>query len=208
MSDPTLAHDSHDAVVERIDYDYDGVFDTAEVVRAVEHAHRDLAERATVHTYLTVLVERLARERLVAAAQADGRIAKQVPELLFMCVHNAGRSQLAAAIADHLAGGRVHVRTAGSKPSGEINPDVVTVLRERGISIDHAFPKPLVDDVVHAADVIVTMGCGDECPYFPGKQYEDWQIPDPALATSLDEVREIRDRIQAEVTTLLRSLGV
>ena len=148
-----------------------------------------------------------AKERLVAAAQSDGRIAKAVPELLFVCVHNAGRSQMAAALATHLAPGRVHVRTAGSKPARQINPDVIAVLAERGIVLSEAFPQPLTDSVVRAADVIVTMGCGDACPVYAGKRYEDWTVADPAGAT-LDEIRDIRDDIQQRVTALLRHLGV
>ncbi len=138
----------------------------------------------------------------MATAQAEGRIAKKVPELLFVCVHNAGRSQMAAALADHLSARRVHVRSAGSAPTGEINPMVVQALSERGVALGTAYPKPLSDNVVRAADVIVTMGCGDTCPFFPGKRYEDWQVADPA-GQPIEVVREIRDDIQARVTTLL-----
>ena len=141
----------------------------------------------------------------MAAAQAEGRIAKKVPELLFVCVHNAGRSQLAAALAEHLSARSVHVRSAGSAPARELNPLVVQVLAERGIALATAYPKPLSERVIHAADVIVTMGCGDSCPVLPGKRYEDWDIPDPAGA-DIETVRDIRDRIQAKVTALLREI--
>src|SRR4029077_763706 len=130
----------------------------------------------------------------VAAAQAKGRITKQVPELLFVCAHNAGRSQLAAALADHLSGGKVHVRTAGSQPAGEVNPDVITVLAERGIRMTEAYPKPLSGSVVMAADVIITMGCGDACPAYPRKRYEDWTVTDPA-GQPLATVRDVRGEI-------------
>jgi protein-tyrosine-phosphatase len=112
---------------------------------------------------------------------------------------------MAAALAEHLSARRVHVRSAGSAPSGEINAQVIEALRERGIALSAAYPKPLSDSVVRAADVIVTMGCGDSCPYFPGKRYEDWPVADPA-GQPLHVVREIRDDIQARVTTLLREI--
>ncbi|HQF04044.1 MAG TPA: arsenate reductase ArsC, partial [Phycicoccus sp.] len=146
-----------------------------------------------------------AREQLMATAQAEGKIAKKVPEVLFVCVHNAGRSQMAAALAEHLSARRVHVRSAGSAPTGEINPQVIEVLKERGIALGTAYPKPLSDSVIQAADVIITMGCGDTCPYFPGKRYEDWEVADPA-GQPIEVVREIRDDIQARVTTLLREI--
>lgn len=141
----------------------------------------------------------------MAAAQAEGRIAKRVPEPLFVCVQNAGRSQLAAALAEHLSVRRAHVRSAGSAPSGEVNPVVIEALAERGIALGTAYPKPLTDSVVRAADVIVTMGCGDACPYYPGKRYEDWPVADPA-DQPLSVVREIRDDIQARITDLLREM--
>ncbi len=141
----------------------------------------------------------------MSGAQADGRVAKAVPELLFVCVHNAGRSQMAAALAEHLSARRVHVRSAGSAPVDEINPLVIRSLTERGIALNQAYPKPLSDSVLKAADVIITMGCGDACPIFPGKRYEDWSIPDPA-GQPIEVVRDIRDQIQARVTTLLSQI--
>lgn len=192
-------------LVEDLTYSYRGVFDPGTVHQAVTEAWDLLAPRSTIHAYLPVLVARQAREQLMATAQAEGRVAKKVPELLFVCVHNAGRSQMAAALAEHLSARRVHVRSAGSAPTGEINPVVVEALAERGIALGTAYPKPLSDSVVRAADVIVTMGCGDSCPYFPGKRYEDWQVADPA-GQPLTVVREIRDDLQAKVTTLLREI--
>jgi arsenate reductase len=132
---------------------------------------------------------------------------EDVPEVLFVCVHNAGRSQMAAALLDHLAGGRVHVRSAGSAPADRINPDVVTVMSELGIDISQAFPKPMTDEVVKAADAVITMGCGDACPIYPGKRYEDWEVADPAKA-DLDAVRRIRDDIDQRVRRLLAELRV
>lgn len=192
-------------LVNDLAYSYEGVF-ARESVEAAVHAARDLLEpRSTVHTFLPVLVARQAREQLMAAAQAEGRIAKRVPELLFVCVHNAGRSQMAAALAEHLSARRVHVRSAGSAPISEVNPVVVEALRERGIPLTTPYPKPLSDSVLRAADVIITMGCGDACPIFPGKRYEDWNVADPA-GQPLTVVRDIRDDVQSRVTVLLRSI--
>lgn len=136
-------------------------------------------------------------------AQAEGRVAKKVPEILFVCVHNAGRSQMAAALAEHLSARRVHVRSAGSQPVDEINPLAIQALAERGIALTTAYPKPLTDSAVKAADVVITMGCGDTCPWFPGKIYEDWEIADPA-GQPIEVVRDIRDELQRRVTELLR----
>ena len=127
------------------------------------------------------------------------------PEVLFVCVHNAGRSQMAAALLDHRAQGRVQVRSAGSAPADEVNPTVVAAMREIGLDISREFPKPLTGEAVQAADVVVTMGCGDACPVFPGKRYLDWALDDPA-GRSLDEVRRIRDEIDARVLALLDEL--
>jgi protein-tyrosine-phosphatase len=128
-----------------------------------------------------------------------------MPEVLFVCVHNAGRSQMAAALLDHLAEGRVRVRSAGSDPADRINPDVVTAMAELGLDIAKAFPKPVTDDAVRAADVVITMGCGDACPIYPGKRYEDWAVDDPADA-DLDGVRRIRTDIEQRVRRLLAEL--
>jgi len=197
----------YERIVEELGYKFDGIFSVESVADAVARSRAELESTAAVTDYLPVLVHRFARERLTAAAQVEGKLVKEVPELLFVCVHNAGRSQMAAALAQHLAAGRVHVRTAGSQPADEINPDVVTVLAERGIDLSEAYPKPLSDSVVMAADVIVTMGCGDACPVHPGKRYEDWQVADPA-GQPLEVVRDIRDDVQARVTSLLRELGI
>jgi arsenate reductase (thioredoxin) len=127
------------------------------------------------------------------------------PEVLFLCVHNAGRSQMAAALLDHHAQGRVHVRSAGSAPAREINPAVVAVMREVGIDLSKEFPKPLSDEAVRGADAVVTMGCGDACPIYPGKRYLDWDLPDPA-DKPVDAVRPIRDEIDRRVRVLLEEL--
>ena len=131
--------------------------------------------------------------------------AADVPEVLFVCVENAGRSQLAAALLARRADGAVRVRSAGSMPAERVNPVVVEALAEVGIDIAGAMPKPLEDDAVREADVVVTMGCGDACPVYPGKRYEDWELPDPK-GKSLEEVRAIRDEVDGRVSTLLRDL--
>ncbi len=132
---------------------------------------------------------------------------KDQPEVLFVCVHNAGRSQMAAALTARLSGGRVNVRSAGSEPAGQINPAVVQAMEEIGLDLSQEFPKPLSDEFVRAADVVITMGCGDACPIFPGKRYLDWELDDPA-GRDLAAVRTIREDIRARVEGLLRELGV
>jgi arsenate reductase (thioredoxin) len=132
-------------------------------------------------------------------------VTAEVPDILFVCVHNAGRSQMAAGILDQLARGRVHVRTAGSEPADEINPMAVEAMAEVGVDLSRAFPKPLTDDAVRAADVVITMGCGDACPIYPGKRYEDWELEDPA-DKDLVTVRRIRDEIAERVRALLAEL--
>ncbi|CAM3102816.1 arsenate reductase ArsC [Stackebrandtia soli] len=127
------------------------------------------------------------------------------PEVLFVCVHNAGRSQMAAALLDHHAQGHVVVRSAGSAPADSINPAVVTALAEVGLDISKEFPKPLTDEAVRASDVVITMGCGDACPFYPGKRYLNWELDDPA-GQSVEEVRRIRDDIDRRVRELLSEL--
>jgi len=141
----------------------------------------------------------------------DGRVhptddAGRRSQVLFVCVHNAGRSQMAAALLQHHAAGRVDVRSAGSTPADEINPAVRAAMAEIGIDLDGAHPKLLTTDAVHASDVVITMGCGDACPTFPGKRYLDWDLTDPAGKT-LDEIRPIRDEIDHRVRALLPELG-
>jgi len=132
---------------------------------------------------------------------------KEHPEVLFVCVHNAGRSQMAAVLTSHLSEGRVRVRSAGSAPASEINPQVVKAMAELELDLSQEFPKPLTDDFVQAADVVITMGCGDACPIYPGKRYVDWEVEDPA-GKSIEDVRRIRDDIARRVTQLLANLGV
>jgi len=134
-----------------------------------------------------------------------GSAATDTPEVLFVCVHNAGRSQMASGLLERLAGGRVRVRSAGSEPADEINPSARAVMAEIGIDIGREFPKPLTDDAVREADAVITMGCGDACRFYPGKRYEDWDLEDPA-GKDIDTVRRIRDEIEARVRELLSEL--
>ena len=130
------------------------------------------------------------------------------PEVLYVCVHNAGRSQMAALLTAHLGGGAVSVRSAGSDPADRVNPLAVAVMAEIGLDMSAELPKQLTDEAVRAADAVITMGCGDTCPFYPGKRYEDWEVSDPSAAGSLEEVRAIRDEIRGRVEALLGELGV
>ncbi|MFF3559492.1 arsenate reductase ArsC [Streptomyces sp. NPDC002574] len=133
--------------------------------------------------------------------------APAVPSVLFVCVHNAGRSQMAAAFLTHLAGGQVEVRSAGSAPADTVNPAVVDAMKEAGIDISAEVPKVLTSEAVQSSDVVITMGCGDTCPYFPGKRYLDWTLDDPA-GQGIDAVRPIRDAIEQRIRGLLTELGI
>ena len=128
-----------------------------------------------------------------------------IPEVLFVCTHNAGRSQMAAALLDHQAAGRLRVTSAGSQPADQLNPAVVEAMAEIGLDLSHEYPKPLTADSVQAADVVITMGCGDACPIYPGKRYEDWDLPDPA-GLPVDQVRPIRDAIHDRIQALISDL--
>jgi protein-tyrosine-phosphatase len=134
-------------------------------------------------------------------------MSSSVPSVVFLCVHNAGRSQMAAAWARSLGGDRLEVSSGGSDPASEVNPAAVAAMREVGIDITAEFPKPWTDEIIRAADVIITMGCGDACPIFPGKRYEDWEVADPA-GHGVEQVRPIRDEIEGRVKGLLQQLGV
>jgi arsenate reductase len=199
-----------DGVLERISADlagrFAGTFAFETVDRYVRESHALLAERAHTGRHLPSLTSRFTADRLSASATADGARKYGVPEVLFVCVQNAGRSQMAAGILRHLAGDRVNVRTAGSAPASAIRPVIVAVLDEIGVPIGGEYPKLLTDEVVRAADVVVTMGCGDACPVYPGRRYLDWDLRDP-VGLPMAEVRDIRDDIEARVRDLLSSLN-
>lgn len=192
---------------EDLGYRFAGVFSRETVERYVRESYQALYLTAKSRAHLPLLTSRFAGERLAALAQATGRAAKPVPEVLFVCTQNSGRSQLAAAILTRISGGRVHVRSAGSRPGSAVDPVVVAALAELGLAVGAEFPKPLTDDVIRAADVVVTMGCGDTCPLYPGKRYLDWDLPDPA-GLPLAEVRKIRDLVGIRVRNLLTQLGI
>jgi arsenate reductase len=184
--------------------EFAGVFSQETIARYIAES-LDLLADSKVSVYVPVLAHRFARERLRALGQAEGRIVKEMPEVLFVCVHNSGRSQMAAGLVRLRSEGRVHVRSAGSDPGEEVNPAVVTVMEELGVDMGQEFPKPLTDEVVRAADVVITMGCGDACPIYPGKRYEDWVLEDPAEQDEAT-VRRIRDEIDARVQALVGQL--
>jgi len=184
-----------------------GVFSPETVTEYVHDSYTLLADRARITRYLPSLTARFAGDRLNALAQADNPTTDDVADVLFVCVQNAGRSQLASAILRSLAGDRVRVLTAGSEPAGSINPKIIAALDEIGIPIGGEYPKPLTDEVVRAADYVITMGCGDACPIYPGRRYLDWDLPDPA-ELSMDGVRGVRDDIERRVRALLADLDI
>ena len=190
--------------IESLAEEFRGIFSMETIERFVDESI-DRLSGARVVDFIPLFVHRFSRQRLRALAQAEGTIAKEVPEVLFVCVHNAGRSQMAAALLDHHAKGRVHVRSAGSDPTDKINPAVMAALDEWGIDLSQEFPKPLTDEFVRAADAVITMGCGDACPIYPGKRYEDWELDDPA-GQPVEVVRRIRNDIDARVQQLLAEL--
>lgn len=190
---------------ERLAHQFAGMVSEETVERVVFESYTALGRTAAVQTHLTSLSEKFAKDRLTALAQSKGLIAKPVPEVLFVCVQNSGRSQMAAALTRQIAGDRVHVRSAGSQPGERILPEVALVLAEIDLDVTDEFPKPLTDDVVRAADAVITMGCGDACPLYPGKRYLDWQLDDPA-DLDLDGVRRVRDEIRDHIEQLLAEL--
>ncbi len=158
---------------------YQGIFNTETINAVLYESYESLASDAVVTGFLPVLAERFATDRLRARAHSEGLDFTRTPQVLFLCVHNAGRSQMAAAWMHHLSNGLVEVRSAGSAPTGSVNPVAAEAMLEVGVTLADAFPKPMTDDIVQASDVIVTMGCGDACPVYPGKRYLDWQCRIP-----------------------------
>lgn len=190
----------------RLQMEFEGVFNAETIERFMTDSREQLEPRARVTTWLPMLIERFTRDRLVALRKlelgGDGR-----PSVLFLCVHNAGRSQMAAGWLRQLAGDQVDVYSGGSDPGAEVNAAAIEAMAEVDIDISNEYPKPWTDEIAEAADVIVTMGCGDACPIYPGKRYEDWELADPA-GQPVEFVREVRDDIRSRVEALLDSLGV
>lgn len=184
-----------------------GVFGEESIHALLLDSYQELAATATVTRWLAVGAERYTRQRLEALAHAQNRGPGEVPAVLLLCVRNAGRSQMALGWFTRLAAGRAVAWSAGAAPAGRVNPAAVTAMAEAGIDITAEFPKPWAGEFWQAADVVVTMGCGDACPLVPGKQYEDWELDDPDGKT-LEQVRLIRDQVRDRVTGLLGRLGI
>ena len=179
-----------------------------ETIETFLHSSYDqLASRASVPNFLPLLAERFARQRLHALARVEGRHHDGKPAVVFLCTHNAGRSQMAMGFFTEFAGDAAVAWSGGSEPGHEVNPAAVEAMAERGIDITREYPKPWTDEIVQAADVVITMGCGDACPIFPGRRYEEWILDDPA-GQDLDAVRPIRDDIEERVRRLLAELEV
>lgn len=195
------------SAAEQLHREFDGTFGTETIEQFLATSYEQFAANSRIVTFLPLMAERFARQRLQALARVEGHATDGLPTVLFLCVHNAGRSQMALGWFNHLADGRAVAWSGGSEPGKEINPTAVMAMAEVGIDITGEFPKPWTEEIVRAADVVVTMGCGDACPLFPGKRYEDWELSDPAGA-DLDAVRAIRDNILHRVHTLLVTLDI
>jgi len=191
----------------RLAADFDGVFGVETIDLFLRTSHDQLAGRATVPNFLPLLAERFARQRLRALARVEGKVLDGKPVVLFLCVHNAGRSQMALGFFQHHAGDRAVAWSGGSEPGTAVNPAAVAAMAERGIDISAEYPKPWTEEVVKAADVVVSMGCGDACPVYPGKRYAEWTLDDPA-GKEVAAVRPVRDEIERRVLVLLDELGV
>ncbi|MSW03028.1 MAG: arsenate reductase ArsC [Actinobacteria bacterium] len=175
------------------------------IEKYVFESYELLDAKSEVKIYLPSLTERFAKDRLSALLKSDNLQVSDTLDVLFVCVHNSGRSQMAAGFMSQLGGDRVVVRSAGSAPRESISHEVIEAMAEVGIDIRQEFPKPLTDEVVRGSDAVITMGCGDACPIYPGKRYEDWVLEDPA-DQSIEAVRVIRDEIKKRVETLLSEL--
>ncbi len=191
----------------RLAEQFDGIYGVETIERFLYSSYDQFAARSRVPHYLPLLAERFAKQRLTAQARIEGLGDDKRPIVVFLCVHNAGRSQMALGLLTSLAGNAVIGWSGGQDPAVEINPAAVEAMAERGIDISEEYPKPWTDEVVRAADVVVTMGCGDACPIFAGKRYLDWQLDDPA-GKSVEDVRPIRDEIERRVRDLLADLKV
>jgi protein-tyrosine-phosphatase len=194
------------ASAERLRTDFAGVFGEETIQRFMAESWESL-QGAKVAAFVPLFVERFTRQRLRALARVEGKSTDTRPMVVFLCVQNAGRSQMAAGWLQHLAGDQVEVFSGGSDPASEVNPAAIEAMAEVGIDISSEFPKPWTDEVVRAANVVVTMGCGDSCPIFPGTRYMDWEVGDPA-GLPLGQVRPIRDEIGERVRGIMAELGI
>lgn len=210
MNDATLTIEQRlglNQAAESLSRRFEGVFGTETIELFLASSYEQFAASAKTGSFLPIVAERFAKQRLEALARVEGKAHDGLPVVLFLCVHNAGRSQMALGWFNHLAGDRAVAWSGGSEPGNEVNPSAVAAMAEIGIDIATEFPKPWTDEIVQAADVVITMGCGDACPLFPGKRYEDWELEDPA-GMGIESVRPIRDEIGQRVRELLASLGV
>jgi len=191
----------------RLQADFDGVFGAETIERFLHSSFDQFAGTATITKFLPLMAERFARQRLRALAKVEGLHDDGKPTVLFLCVHNAGRSQMALGFFTALAGSQAVAWSGGSEPGIQVNPAAVAAMAERGIDISGEFPKPWTDETVRAADVVITMGCGDACPIFPGKRYEEWVLQDPD-GLDVAAVRPVRDGIERRVRVLLAQLDL
>jgi protein-tyrosine-phosphatase len=191
----------------RLQTEFGDMFGVDTIERFLHSSYQQFANHATIANFLPLLAERFARQRLRALAKVEGTSNDGKPIVLFLCTHNAGRSQMAMGFFTHLAGDAAVAWSGGSEPGNEVNPAAAQAMAEVGIDISGEYPKPWTDEIVQAADVVITMGCGDACPVFPGRRYEEWVLDDPA-GQDVDGVRPIRDDIEERVRRLLTDLHV
>ncbi len=187
--------------------DFAGIYGAETIERFLHTSYDQFASLSSVPNFLPLLAERFARQRLQALTKVEGRRDDGKPVVLFLCTHNAGRSQMALGFFTALAGDRATAWSGGSEPGSQINTAAIAAMTERGIDIAGEYPKPWTDEVVRAADVVITMGCGDACPVFPGTRYENWDLDDPA-GLDVADVRPIRDELERRVRALLDQLDV
>ncbi|CAJ1505360.1 arsenate reductase ArsC [[Mycobacterium] burgundiense] len=217
MTDSPVTHPDRDLSIDqqlalrtaatRLQTEFADTFGVETIERFLGSSYDQFAGRATIPNFLPLLAERFAHQRLSALARVEGKVSDGKPTVLFLCTHNAGRSQMALGFFTHHAGDNAVAWSGGSEPGDEVNPAAIAAMAEVGIDITGEFPKPWTDEILHAADVVITMGCGDACPIYPGKRYENWELPDPA-GHDVDAVRPIRDMIDTQVRALLAELDV
>src|SRR5512132_1342739 len=191
----------------RLQDKFRGIFGPETIERYVNDSLDQLLPNWEVVSFVPIFVERFARDRLKALAKVEGKMISDKPSVMFLCVHNAGRSQMASGWLKYLSGDRVDAFSGGSEPASTVNPAAIEAMAEVGIDIATEFPKPWTDEIVRAADVVITMGCGDACPVYPGKRYEDWVLEDPE-GLDVARVRPIRDEIRGRVEKLMAEMGI
>lgn len=192
---------------ERLQREFDGQLNAETIERFITESVDLLSMHARTNEWVPLLAERFTRDRLRALVRIESDATDLAPSVLFLCVHNAGRSQMAAGFMRHLGGANVEVYSGGSEPAESVNEAAVAAMAEIGVDISTEFPQPWSDEIVRAADAVVTMGCGDACPVFPGKRYLDWEIEDPS-EKAVDDVRRIRDDIEQRIRGLMEEMGI